>query len=60
MPVDDGENVGNLRQVMRDILEDDQSPIVHVDMFPPLKECLALLSCHQVDMGGKRFRRRAR
>ena len=43
MPVDDGENVGNLRQVMRDILETTKAELFTMDMFPPLKECLALL-----------------
>mmetsp|Transcript_14602 Transcript_14602/g.45793 ORF Transcript_14602/g.45793 Transcript_14602/m.45793 type:complete len:4603 (+) Transcript_14602:85-13893(+) len=55
MPVDDGENVGNLRQVMRDILETTKAELFTMDMFPPLKECLALLRHHQVDMGGERI-----
>jgi len=55
MPVDDGENVGNLRQVMRDILETTKAELFTMDMFPPLKECLALLRHHQVDMGGEKI-----
>jgi dynein heavy chain len=55
MPVDDGDNVGNLRQVMRDILETTKAELFTMDMFPPLKECLALLRHHQVDMGGEKI-----
>ena len=55
MPVDDGENAGNLKQVMRDILETTKAQMFTMDMFPPLRELCTLLRHHQVDLGGEKI-----
>ena len=49
--------MGNLRQVMRDILETTKAELFTMDMFPPQGVSPHYSDTIKVDMGGERFPR---